>query len=275
MSRKNAIVWCVDCNERYNAMALHSMFCAREHDRISDFFMLTLKTNTYAKLYEMLTKTKVVFVDDLYERHFKHLHSAIHDTMISSFAYCRLLVLGIDMFMQYEKVLYLDCDSIVKMPIEDLFSMQLCSSSIKIMMVPEIATDGYNLKLLKHFCKRHGFMYDAAQYGNSGVALFVMQNIEAADYENALKLAKFKFPIQDQGVINYCFQGKIQFISPTYNALDETCIDKSILQHCHIRQYAGHEKDFMIADANRPNMALQNVMQKLQHRNDQSIISEK
>ena len=46
-----AVYWCVDANKKYNAMALHSVFSAREHDAISDFYVLTIKPNIYAELY--------------------------------------------------------------------------------------------------------------------------------------------------------------------------------------------------------------------------------
>ena len=265
----NAIVWCVDEDEKYNAMVLHSIFSARENDKTSDFFVLTLKTNPYAKLFSQFNRLDVLYVDDYYSTFFKKCHASVNDVAGSSFAYCRFLVFKLDIFKKYEKVLYLDCDTSIKQPFDDIFNIP-AQDGIKIMLVPECLPSNYNLKLLKAFCKKNNLEYDEDQYGNSGVMVVVPDRINEKDFANLTRLMSFNFPIHDQGIWNFYFQHSIQFINARFNAFHESDPNDEVANDVVIRQYAGNEKNTIMVGG-CCNETLSNILKKMQ-KNTESLI---
>lgn len=270
----NAIVWCVDENEKYNAMALHSIFSAREHDNSSDFFVMTLKSNIYANLYRQINRLTVIYVDDEYEMYFKGRSVDVNDVVASSFAYCRFLVFKLDVFKKYEKTLYLDCDTSVKKRLDCIFNIQLCDNNAKIMLIPECLPSNYNLNLLKSFCHKNNFIYDSNCYGNSGVMLVMQKNIADIDFFNIVKLIKFNFPIHDQGILNFYFQDKIQFIDAKFNVFHESDPNNEVGDDIVIRQYAGKEKNDIVADSRLSNKILLNVLNKIQKNKEDFLIND-
>lgn len=265
----NAIVWCVDEDIQYNVMALHSIFSAREHDDQSKFIVLTLSSNKYAKMYSQFNGLEVMYVDDYYNAYFKGCATSINDVIASSFAYCRFLLFALDIFRRYENLLYLDCDTVVKKGLEELFSIQPKNDQIKIMLVPEKLSTDYNLNMLKSFCRMKNIKYNAQNYGNSGVMRVIPKNVSNSDFSNLLCLMKFKFPIHDQGILNFYFQNNIQFIDAKFNAFHETD-PYSRVAHSDvaIRQYAGKEKHSMLVDKTKNNMVLYSTLSKLQQQDD-------
>ena len=268
-----AVVWCVDASDKYNAMALHSVFSAREHDASSDFFVLTLKTNRYASLYQQIKQTALVYIDDEFEKYFKTCLTSINDTIASPFAYCRFLVFKLQMFKRYSRVLYLDCDTSIKKPFSSLFCIHPKDDIIKIMLVPERLPSNYNLKLLRSFCTKKNFQYSNTLYGNSGVMLVIPSRVANADFQNLVSLIEFKFPIHDQGILNFYFQNNIQFIDTKFNVFYETDPTNAVYANdIVIRQYAGKEKDSLLTSKSTKNSVLDNVLARLQMKNDKEAM---
>lgn len=145
------------------------------------------------------------------------------DPKYSEVANYRLLVA--DKLSEWDRVIYLDCDIIVRQDLEHLYNN--CDLGGCYMAGVVEASSEYQIKRFSHFgCTR-------GEYINSGVLVLNLKLIREKQLKEkfleALRSPYLEFP--DQDVINMVCRGKIRHLSPLYNGI------RTFLHPSHRRQY--------------------------------------
>ena len=130
-----------------------------------------------------------------------------------------------EIFRNYKKVLYLDCDAVCLSDVAEIYNQDLDDNMIgavkDFIVINQFLwgiDDGYYLNKLK--------LKNTLNYVNSGVLLLDIPKLLKFDFVNkSLNLMKIFIPkFVDQCVINKVAEGQIQFLNAKYNsssALDE------------------------------------------------------
>ncbi len=118
---------------------------------------------------------------------------------------------------KYERVLYLDSDTIVNNSIEDFINLDFDNNEI--MAVIDLVNPLINIdNSFKTHIKTLKFN-KPENYFNSGVIMFNIQKIDTKNYiknfKNILQNTKLLYP--DQDILNIMFQDKTKLIHPKYN----------------------------------------------------------
>ncbi|MDZ8117753.1 glycosyltransferase family 8 protein [Pontiella agarivorans] len=111
------------------------------------------------------------------------------------------------------RIIYLDCDTIVRKSLDELWNLPMKESSIA--GVPD---DGFGHK--KRLAQ-YGVQLEN-EYLNSGVMLWNLDRIRSGDYERKLKDAGMRLPnpeFPDQDWINIMFDAEKKIIPPKWNAM--------------------------------------------------------
>lgn len=129
-------------------------------------------------------------------------------------AYARLFISNIDNIDNIEKILYLDCDTIVNESLEDLWNINIDNYLVA----------GVQDNPAMYMSTIIGMTEDD-RYLNSGVLLINLkkwkqENIEK-HFMTFIDMYKGCVPHHDQGVINGVCKNKILVISPKYNVMPE------------------------------------------------------
>lgn len=130
-------------------------------------------------------------------------------------------VLG-ELFEKEERILWLDCDTIVNDDISDLFNINMNGYMYAAVMEP-------------------GKSKDIFRYVNAGVLLCNLEllRLTAKELEMVHFLNTFQFPWLDQDVINLLCQGRIRLIGSEYNTNHFTmeCLRPKIIHYAAIKDY--------------------------------------
>ena len=192
------IVYCFDTGHKY--MMRKSSESVLKHNPDAKFYYITEdKNNDLTAFTEKLCG-------------FKHVSKA-----------CFLRLLIPKYYPQLERALYLDCDTICKGSLSELYNADFENNYI-------IGCEGIE------YSKTQAKELNIPFYINSGVMLF---NIPLMNKENYFKQIKDRWKESlglpkvysaDETVINYVFNGKIKKISEKYN-------------YCHNRDYGDRKQD--------------------------------
>ena len=141
-----------------------------------------------------------------------------------------------------ERIIYLDCDMIVKKDISNLFYLDIkdnCFAAVK-----ENFLDKKNLNQV------FNFNFNNYDYFNSGFLIIDVNKVRnILKYENVLPKIKFileknknNLCISDQDFINYLFAGKFFVINKKYNDIEidsdwDNKINKDIKEECIVVHY--------------------------------------
>ncbi len=142
------------------------------------------------------------------------------------YTYMALLkvVLG-EIFTDTDKVLWLDCDTIIDDDISDLFSVDLTGYYYAGVLEPAKSKDIF-------------------RYINVGVLLCNLDALRRMqkEIEMVTFLNKYQLGWPEQDCINLLCQGRIRLIDSTYNANTFTtnCIRPKILHYAAMKEYADH-----------------------------------
>lgn len=191
------IVYCFD-NDKYRKMAEESAQSVLRHNPNAKIHYLTQDINN--ELAE--------FTSDLCG--FKHVSKA-----------CFLRLLIPKYFEQFERCLYLDCDTICAGDLSELYNTDFEGNYL-------IGCQGIDYSKVQ--AKQLGIEF----YINSGVLLFNNDLMNKEDYFKQIKdtwrgaLGKQEPFSADETIINYVFHKKIKLISEKYN-------------YCYNRSYIGRE----------------------------------
>ena len=142
----------------------------------------------------------------------------------------------------YEKVLCLDSDIVIKDDISRLFDINFEGN--KLLAIP----DSFNLvSCLKESEERNEYiknclsLSNSDMYFNSGVLLFNIQSFNAKEYLETIKQTFSKIQktyCPDQDILNFMFKGRVKLINqkwnlqyhlPIFHKKDLPCIDKTCL----------------------------------------------
>ena len=119
----------------------------------------------------------------------------------------------------YDKVLYIDCDTIVLKDLSELFNIDTndyYAAAVK---------DYYVMEILKH-----GEKIGIENYFNSGVMLLNIKLLREINIKDVLlynKINRYNI-FMDQDAFNYSFNNKVKFIHPKFNYIIDTIKNKNI-----------------------------------------------
>ena len=123
-----------------------------------------------------------------------------------------------DIFKNYAKVMYLDCDAVCASDISELYNQDLDNNMIgavkDILAVKSSISKAYNEKYQKFLN-----IENPSNYVNTGVMLLDIQKMIDFDFlTKSLDLIKHFIPkYVDQCIINKIAEGHIKYLSPKYN----------------------------------------------------------
>ena len=144
------------------------------------------------------------------------------------------------LFKDLDKVLYLDCDIIVKSSLKDMFNTDISDFYAAVVEDVAPAVDSYKVKT----------KLDVSRYFNAGVMLMNIKkmnedNIVDRLFENTKKLAdENKITWVDQCVLNYTLKGNVKFIHRKYNLQFAFLNDKDyVLKTIPLAEYNEAIKD--------------------------------
>lgn len=136
----------------------------------------------------------------------------------------------------FDKIVYIDSDTIVKSDIFDLYS-----NNISGFFVAGVKAIAFNNK--KH---QERLKIDVSNYINAGVLLLnVREILQSGVFERFSDLMKMEYSCQDQDIINVAFNGKIKVLNKNFNFMTKYIKPEDIFDERNI-------KIIHYADKNKP-----------------------
>lgn len=140
------------------------------------------------------------------------LHTCIYYTQTT---YFRLFIPNL--YPQYKKVIYLDCDIVVRQDISKLYNTNIGNNLLG------AATDQF----VVYYEKVHNYIYEGLgfdklqNYFNAGILIMNLKELRAQNFEEKFinLLEKYKFIVQDQDYLNIICKDKVFYIDPNWNAM--------------------------------------------------------
>lgn len=223
---------CCACNENYApylAVCLYSLLCNADKSRVYDIVILHSDISQKCrlpleKLGEHFVNCTIRFVDMSEFR--ESVKDCTHAYITAETNY-RLAILG-ELFAEYDRVLYLDCDTIVEGDIAELFDTDLCGNAVGGAEAVEARVfkltkkgffiDNYPYNF-EDYAKKFMGITDLDRYFNAGVTLFDLKKCrEITSAEAAVELLnKRKWMNNDQDVLNMLFTGSIYKLDQKWN----------------------------------------------------------
>ena len=117
----------------------------------------------------------------------------------------------VNILSDYDKVLYIDCDTIILKDLTELFEINLND------YYAAVVKDYYVMEISKH-----GEIIGVENYFNSGVMLLNTKLLRKDNVKGLLldyKINKDRQRFMDQDCFNYIFNNKVRFISVKYNCI--------------------------------------------------------
>ena len=161
----------------------------------------------------------------------------------TSAIYYRLFIVGL--FPQYDKALYLDCDTVMLGDVSELYNYELGNNLIGAVADSAVAAVPEFQKYTKQVLG-----IDGNKYFNSGVILMNLKQFRAENfYENFYKLLKsYRFVVApDQDCLNLLCKNKVKYLSDTWNRMPihGQCKDVPKLIHYNLTMKPWHYDDVM------------------------------
>lgn len=127
-----------------------------------------------------------------------------------------------DIMTDYDKVLYLDSDMIVKHDVADLYKVDLKGSLMAAAIDPDTAGlyNGFEPQK-KDYMDKVLKINKPYEYFQAGVILFNLEKMrKTLDVKGVLKIASsYDWELLDQDVLNYIAQGDVKFIDMSWNVM--------------------------------------------------------
>lgn len=158
------------------------------------------------------------------------LHTCIYYTQTT---YYRLFISSL--YPQYDKVLYLDCDIVVRGDISKLYNINIGDNLVG------ATTDQFVMSLPRiqpYFVKCLG-LDNVTDYFNAGVLIMNLKQFRLQNFEEQFVdlLAKYKFIVQDQDYLNVICKGKVHYINGSWDKMpckDDMDLNKINLIHYNL-----------------------------------------
>lgn len=125
--------------------------------------------------------------------------------------YYRLLI---SQMINVEKILYLDCDTLILKSLQSLWDIDVSNKAVAGVM-----------DTVQNFLATGVGMNNNSNYINAGVMLLNLEYWRKHDSEKSIRdffdRYNGKVPHHDQGIVNGVFDGKIEIIDPKYNTMSQ------------------------------------------------------
>ena len=216
-SNSRIVIVCA-CNDKYApycGVMLTSVFHNNQRHKIEVYILssdIGIK-NREKFTHLAYTYKQTIEIKSINVQHFQHLPLGEKFTNISYETYFRLIMPSL--LNNTKKVLYLDCDIIVRKDLSELWDTDMEGYAI--------AGIQDTTRMQKKCFPRLG--YDAKEgYYNAGVGLYNLEFLRKFNFEK--KVASFvqtyseKIIYHDQDILNYVCHGLIREISPKWNLLE-------------------------------------------------------
>lgn len=137
-----------------------------------------------------------------------------------------------NLYPQYDKAIYLDCDVVVRGDISKFYNINIGDRLVGA-VTDEFVMSSTNL----HEYMLHGLGLDSvSDYFNAGVLLMNLDQFRKQNFFGKFNdlLSKYKFPVQDQDYLNLICKGQVYYISNVWDKMPEGEIyDVNKLQLIH------------------------------------------
>lgn len=223
---------CFACNDNYApylAVSMYSLLRNADPSRFYDILVLysSLTEDSIALLKQVggLFGYCSVRLVDMTE--FRERVKGCSGSYITAETNYRLAILG-ELFAQYDRVLYLDCDTIVEGDISQLFDTDLCGNAVGGAVATDIRLLRYTKKgffidnkpyNIEGYAKNFMDITDLDRYFNAGVTLFDLRKCRELTSEQAAVelLNRRKWLYNDQDVLNMLFKGNVHIFDIKWN----------------------------------------------------------
>ncbi|MGN0701377.1 MAG: glycosyltransferase family 8 protein [Oscillospiraceae bacterium] len=223
---------CCACNDNYApplAVCLYSLLCNADKIRLYDIVVLHSDISHESR--EQLLRVGGLFPNctlrlvDMTEFH--ESVKGCSGSYITAETNYRLAILG-ELFSQYDRVLYLDCDTIVEGDISQLFDTDLCGNAVGGAVATDIRLLRYTKKgffvdnkpyNIENYAKTYMDITDLDRYFNAGVTLFDLRKCrELTSEQDAVELLnRRKWMYNDQDVLNMLFRDNVHIFDIKWN----------------------------------------------------------
>ena len=151
---------------------------------------------------------------------FSQLDLKINNSQLSRSTFSRLFLLSIPEFTNIKKVVYLDCDVLVRTDIADLFRVELQNAYVAAIPDPHIEViRKINEKIKRHLQEDVGV--GNRNYFNAGVLVFNLEELRKNwTTEKLLSIAQSRmWQWEDQDVLNRIATGKVKWLDYSWNLI--------------------------------------------------------
>lgn len=156
------------------------------------------------------------------------LHTCIYYTQTT---YYRLFIPS--MYQQYDKVLYIDCDIVVRGDISRLYNINIGDNLVG------ATTDEFVMSLprIQSYMTKCLGLNKVTDYFNAGILIMNLKQMRKQKFEETFVdlLAKYKFVVQDQDYLNVICKDKVHYISGSWDKMP--CVDDMPLNKINIIHY--------------------------------------
>mgnify|MGYP005803247495 CR=1 FL=1 len=233
---KNDLIVLYSTDETYARHAATSIYTLLENNKSFEKIKIYIISNNLSSE----TKKKFLRIIEEFERELKFIDlkellvdfEKNNDYPISSYA--RLLIENI---ILEDKILYIDCDTIVVNSLKDIWKIDLQENLIAGVQdaLPSYLLSAINIE-------------KNSQYINAGVLLINLKKWRDEKFKNQvynfLKIKKGNVVHHDQGIINHICNGKIKILEPKYNVMPEIIMynEKQIKKLYQLQNYYNDEE---------------------------------
>ena len=236
MTEINVCISCDDNYAKYASVVIASILSNAANDDLLHFYILDGKISSENKK-KMLSIEKIkpckiesVAVDENKLRIYKQINTHEYITLPT---YYRLILS--ELLPDVDKIIYLDCDTVVNTSLKDLFETDFSDNIIAGVLDARV---------------KHKTKWKNSKYINAGMVVFDLEKIRNGKIEQ--KFAEYtknnpeKIETGDQDIINYTLEGRIKILPDEWNVQVSGFASRtSFTKHPKIIHYIGYYKPWV------------------------------
>ena len=191
----NAIFYISNNDKIQLKCLLYSLYTLKKNTNNDIYLLTTLSNIQYSKLIQNIFNIKIIYVDK-YDSLFNN-NLYCNQKFGNCVLYYKFLIYQLNIFKNYNKILYIDNDTIINNNIDSIFNIDIQ----EIGMVKDISSE-----ICINFLKKIYPLFNKNIYYNAGIILFNNKILNKnKKYLDLLELAKNKFTYLDQDIFNIYF----------------------------------------------------------------------
>ena len=236
MTEINVCISCDDNYAKYASVVIASILSNAANDDLLHFYILDGKISSENKT-KMLSLEKIkpckiefVEVDENKLGIYKQINTHEYITLPT---YYRLILS--ELLPDVDKIIYLDCDTVVNTSLKDLFETDFSDNIIAGVLDARV---------------KHKSKWKNSKYINAGMVVFDLEKIRNGKIEQ--KFAEYtknnpeKIETGDQDIINYTLEGRIKILPDEWNVQVSGFASRtSFTKHPKIIHYIGYYKPWV------------------------------